>query len=194
MAVESGAILAGVGGTSLCWVAPVGSTLPTDATTAFDAAWLDLGWVSTDGLTVAVDEDAEDIQAYGSLQPVRTLITSSKVTFQVGFMESNPTVLALYHRKPLSGTDEIPAPDTTGAFSFKTGSASTNRYAFAFDMVDGANHIRAVAAECEVTEREEFAVTSGEAIQYGVTLTAYPQSDGEAIEWHYVVDALKTVV
>lgn len=189
MAVESGAVLAGVGGTSLCWVAPVGTTAPADATTELGTGWIDLGWVAQDGLELAVDEDTNDVFGYGSQQKIRTLITSSSQSVAVAFLETNPTVLEVYHRLTLGS---LPAPDATGAFQFSTGAATTARYAFVFDMVDGLNHKRAHMAEVEVTAREGMTIQSGEVIQYGVTLSPVPGADGNSVDWFYVVDALKS--
>lgn len=191
MAVESGAVLAGVGGTSLCWVAPVGTAAPTDATTELGTGWVDLGWVSQDGLELAVDEDTNEIFGFGSLQKIRTLITSSNQSVSVSFLESNQRVLEVYHRLPLNS---LTAADVEGAFDFATGAATTARYAFCFDMVDGANHIRAVMETVEVTEREGLAIQAGEGIQYGVTLSPVPGADGNSVTWFYVVDALKSEI
>ena len=49
---------------ALYW-APLGSTLPTDATTALDAAFLPLGYVSEEGLTNSNSRDNDEIHAWG---------------------------------------------------------------------------------------------------------------------------------
>jgi hypothetical protein len=108
MAGNANLILAGVGGggtgSSLAYFAPQGTAAPTDATTALAAAYRDAGWVTEDGLTRAVAEDSTDINAFGSGAPVRTLVTNSRVTFAMGFLESNPISLAIYHRLPLTAS------------------------------------------------------------------------------------------
>ena len=181
----------GAGGTSLAWFAPHGTTTPTTATAALDGAFQDAGLITEDGLTRGVEEESNDINAYGLFVPARTLITSSRVTFTIAFLESNATSLAVYHRLPLTGADAI-SPDADGAFDFTEGSARTQRYAAVFDIVDGDNHVRAVVPTVEVTDRTEFSVQAGQAITYGVTLTAYAASDGVAVHWYYVADALAT--
>ncbi len=181
-------ILAGVGPTGLAWFGAHGTTAPTSATDSLDVGFKDAGLITEDGLTRGVDEASTDINAYGLFVPARTLVTSSKVTFQLAFLESNATSLAVYHRLAL---DAI-VPDVDGGFSFTEGSARTIKYAAVFDIVDGDNHVRAVCPSLQVTDRTEFAVKAGEAITYGVTLTAYPGSDGVAVAWHYLLDALST--
>lgn len=51
-------------GGALYW-APTGTTLPTDATTPLNAGFLNLGYVTEDGLTATVTEDGDDIKAWG---------------------------------------------------------------------------------------------------------------------------------
>jgi len=196
MAVNRDLILAGVaaGGTgaSLAWFAPKGTTMPTTASGALDVAFRDAGWVGEDGLSKGVDENSTDIAAYGSTVPVRTLTTGSKVTFSITFLESNATTLAIYNRLPLTGTGSLTIA-SSGATDFTEGTQRTIEYAAVFDAVDGANRIRAVIPTLQVTDRSEYAIQAGEAITYGVTLTAYPGSDGVAVHWYYILDALKTV-
>lgn len=186
-------ILAGVAGggsgASLAWFAPKGTQMPTSADAELDPAFLDPGYITEDGLAKAVSEDSTDIPAYGMSVPVRTLITSSKVTFQLAFLESNPVSLAIYNRLPLDG---ITVDATKGSLDFTEGTARTIEYAAVFDIADGANLIRGCVPDLQVTDREDYSIKAGEAITQGVTCTAYPGSDGVAVHWFYVLNALKT--
>lgn len=182
--VEAG----GTSGLSLAWFAPEGTAAPTSATAALAAAWKDAGLCTENGLSIKVSESSKDISAFGSGAPVRTLVTSSKVTFDVAFLESNPISLAVYNRLGLTDI----APDATGAFDFGVGAHRTQKYAATFDVVDGANHLRFYCPSVEVTDRADLSVQAGSEISYGVTLTAYPGADGVAIHNFYVVNALKT--
>jgi hypothetical protein len=193
MAGNANLILAGVGGggtgSSLAYFAPQGTAAPTDATTALAAAYRDAGWVTEDGLTRAVAEDSTDINAFGSGAPVRTLVTNSRVTFAMGFLESNPISLAIYHRLALTAITPVAA---TGAFDLTEGAHRTQKYAAVFEIVDGSNHLRAFCPSVEVTDRADLSVTAGSEISYGVTLTAYPGTDGVAVHWFYLLAALAT--
>src|SRR5215218_5029603 len=193
MAGDNNLILAGVGGggtgSSLAYFAPQGTAAPTDALTALNAAYRDAGWITADGLTRAVAEDSTDISAFGSGAPVRTLVTNSRVTFALGFLESNPVSLAIYHRLPLTAITPTPA---TGAFSLTEGAARSAKYAAVFEVVDGVNHVRALCPSVEVTDRADFSVFAGTEKKYRVTLTAYPGADGVAVHWFYLLDALRT--
>lgn len=192
--ILAGVKAGGTAGSTLASFAPPGTVLPTAATgtgSELAVAFEDGGWCSEDGLKKAVDEQVQTIGAFGTNAPVRKLVTSSETTFEIVFLESNPTALALYHRLPLTGAEAITVA-TDGSFSISEGEPRTAEYCAVFDLVDGPNRIRAVVPQIEVTGRQEFSISKSNPVQYGVTLTAYPGPDGVAIEWHYLVAGLAT--
>lgn len=160
-------------------------TTTTPGASGFKSA----GLVTEDGLEKALSESSNDIRAYGQFQPVRKIVTSSEITFTTTFLETSPVALAVYDRLPLSGVGAI-APDANGAFSIKEGTARTQRYAAVFEVVDGENHIRMYCPAVEVTDREGLSIGAGNAITRGVTLTAYPNSFGVAVETFYRIPSL----
>ncbi len=181
----------GTGGSALAYLAPKGTTMPTTPSGSLNVAFLDMGWITEDGLTKGVDETSTDINAYGSQVPVRTLTTRSKLTFGLAFLQSGPDQLAVYNRLPLTGTGSITV-SSAGDFDFTEGQSRVAEYAAVFDVVDGLNKIRCCVPVLQVTERGEFGVKAGEAITYPITCTAYPGSDGVAAHWYYHLDALDT--
>lgn len=186
--VLAGVGAGGSGGTSLAWFGPLGTPLPTSASASLNSAFLDAGYITEDGLTREVEEDSSDVPAYGVSVPVRTLTNSSKVTFQLTFLQTGPVSLAVYHRLPLDAADLI--PDANGAMDFTEGTSRTIKYAAVFDITDGDNRYRMVCPSLQVTDREGMAIKAGEPITYGVTLTAYPGSDGVAVHHYVVLDDL----
>ncbi len=181
-----GSAAGGSDGTGLAWFAPLGATAPTNATGALDAAFLNAGLITEDGITASFSEDSTEIRAYGTQVSQRTVITGQTTTFQVSFLESNEVSLAVYHRKALSS---ITPAASTGAFSVTTGTFTRQLYSAVFEIVDGTNKIRAYVPSCEVTNRGDMTVSAGAAITYEVTLTAYPVS-GVSINWLYAVPNL----
>ena len=74
-----------VGG-AVYW-APYGTALPTDATTALNAAFKCLGFVSEDGLTNENSPETEDVKAWGG-EVVATLQSEKTDTFTFKLIES----------------------------------------------------------------------------------------------------------
>jgi hypothetical protein len=158
-------------------------------TTAGVSGFLSAGLISEDGISKNLSNDANEIRAYGLSSAVRKIVTSETIEFQVVFLESNPVSLAVYNRLPLTGATAI-NPSSTGAFSITEGSFRSQRYALVIDVVDDDHLFRIYAPSVEVTEKESFAVKAGEAITYGVTLTAYPNSSGVSVETFYLLPEL----
>lgn len=183
-------ILAGVAGggsgNALSWFAPTGTVMPTAADDDFDPDFIDAGWVSEDGLSKTVSVSSTDINGFGSGQPLRTLKTQKKTQFDIAYLETNPTVLEVYYELPLSTI----VPDGLGRIDFIEGPLRNQRYAAIFQVKDGPNTMLACCPEVQVTDQQSLAIKNGAGIAYGVSLTAYPGSDGTAVHWFMLLDAL----
>ncbi len=176
----------GSDGTGLAWFAPVGSTAPTNATSSLDAAFLDAGGISEDGLSIDFEEDTTDIRYYGSRTIQRRIQTNESQTFQIAFMEHNEVSLAIFHKKALGS---ISPAVSTGAFSVTTGQASTVSYAAVFQIVDDVRVTRIYCPKVEVSAKESLQYSAGNPVQFGVTFTAYPVA-GSSIVWFYALPNL----
>ena len=84
-----------VGTDGVCYVAPVGTTLPTSTASTLDVAFVDLGEVSTDGLEAAYDAATEYIRNWRGM-PVRSLTPEATFTFALTFLETTKATLDLY--------------------------------------------------------------------------------------------------
>jgi hypothetical protein len=182
MAGNLAAILSGVagGGTgnALAWFAPLGTPLPAAADSTLNAAFVDTGWISQDGLNKSYSDSSTDLDAYGSGYPVRVLPTASKATIDLAFLETNKYTLAIFNKLSLASL----SPDGAGRINFGEGPIRTVSYAFVANVVDGANVIRYACPNVQVTARQQVPHKAGSGIVYGVTLSAYPGSDGDAIK------------
>lgn len=151
------------------FVAPVGSTAPTDATSALDAAWLGLGYVGEDGVTEAYDETIEEIVAWQNAAVVRSNTTESKATLKLKLIETKKRTLELYHK----GSTVV----TNGAeYKIDVKTPTTDLRAFVLQVVDGTKDLRIYVPTGEVTERGEIVYANGEPVGFEVTLTCYPNA------------------
>ena len=167
------------GGAVAC--APIGSTLPTDATTALDAAFKVLGYVSEDGLTNSNSASMNDTKAWGG-DIVLSGLDEKPDTFQFTLIETlNVDVLkAVYGAANVTGT--LSTGITVTANSTEPEAAS-----WAFDMVmrDGAVK-RIVVPNAKVTEVGDIVYNDTDAVGYEITITAYPDSTG-ATHKEYII-------
>ena len=72
--------------------APLGTQLPTDALSELTSAFIDMGYISEDGVTNSNNADTETVNAWGGT-PVLVIQSSKEDTFQLQFISAmNPEV------------------------------------------------------------------------------------------------------
>lgn len=81
MPVDANEIVVGASGS--VHVAPVGTAGPSDIATALNAAFIDLGYVSEDGVSITPGMDVSEVNAWQSFYAVRRIVTGR--TLEVGF-------------------------------------------------------------------------------------------------------------
>lgn len=78
MAKDVDEIVVGANGT--VWTAPVGTAAPVDEETAPGAGWVDLGYLSEDGVTVNDSKSLEVISVWQLFHPARRIVTERDTT------------------------------------------------------------------------------------------------------------------
>ena len=161
--------------------APLNSTLPTDATTPLDAAFVNLGYASEDGVVNENTPDSEDIKAWGG-DTVLSLQTEKNDTFTVTLIE----VLDVNVLSAVYGSGNVTGTLATGiTVSANGGEAEEASWCFEMVMRDGALK-RIVIPDAKITEIGEITYTDDEAVGYEVTLTAYPDASGNT-HYEYII-------
>lgn len=77
-------------------VADVGSTLPTTALMALDAAFSELGYIDEDGVTLTPSTDTTDIMMWQSVTAVKTTLDSASFEINFNMGQVNKTTWGLY--------------------------------------------------------------------------------------------------
>lgn len=162
MAIDTSEIRVGASGT--VYVAPTGSTLPTDESTALDAAFIELGAINEDGVTLSPSRSIEKIRAWQSAKAVRTVITEDELALSFSLMQFNEITLPL----ALGGGS---IADNTGSYTYTPPAAGTvDERAFVIEWVDGNITNRMVVPRGMVTEVSDIELTKGAAIELGLTV------------------------
>lgn len=157
--------------------APLGSVLPTDATTALDEAFVCLGYCGEDGLTNANSPESDSLKAWGG-DTVLTFQTAKEDTFTFVLIEAlNPDVL-----KAVYGDDNVEGTLEAG-ITVKANSDEQMAAAWVIEQVmrDGA-HKRIVIPSAAVTEVGDITYSDEDAVGYETTITATPDTNGNT---HY---------
>lgn len=164
-----------VAGAVFC--APVGTTLPTDPSTALAAAFKDLGYISEDGVTNANGPTTQDVKDWGG-RTVLVLTTEKPDTFKLKFIESlNTDVL-----KTVYGSSNVTVA-TGGAITVVANNAEPAEQAYVIDMVmRGGALKRIVIPRGMLSELADIVYKADEAVGYDATLAALPDASGNS---HY---------
>ena len=151
------------------WLAPAGSTLPVDATTALDAAFASAGYISDNGLVNDASIKSKDVQDWSG-DTVLTVITSYSETFAFTFIETNPTTL-----KARFGDSNVTIDPTTGLAIVTHQKPSSTGLVYVFEIALTGDRVkRIVVPNATISDVDKVTYDSGDAIGYGVTLTANP--------------------
>lgn len=150
--------------------APLDSTLPTDATTAVDAAFAPHGYVGEDGLTMSIARSTEKIRAWGG-DTVRVVQTEHDVTFTATLLETSEEPA-----KAVFGDDNVTASGSKIDITVK-GDPLPEK-AWVFDMKDGTKRGRVVVPNGQITETGDTQFVHSNATGWEVTWEAMPDENG----------------
>lgn len=165
------------------YVAPVGTALPTDATTALAAAYQELGYVSEDGITNANSPESDTIKAWGG-DTVLTLLTSKDDTFAMTLIE----VMNLNVLKLVYGDDNVTGALATG-ITITANAQDLDEHVIVIDMVlrDGAVK-RIVLPQAKVSEVGDITYSDSDAVGYETTLFCSADANGNT-HYEYILRA-----
>lgn len=167
MALNNANVLRGV--TGLVSAGPTGTAAPTTTISALDAAFVDLGWVSEDGVTKTFPDggDADPLRGWQNNAVIETIRTPSEdnPTFQFVLLETKKEVIEAALGVTVAQTS------TEGSYTLDT-QAARGRKAFVIDVLHGAKRIRDHVPQGYVTEIGDQVYANGEAIGYDVTIDA----------------------
>lgn len=156
------------------YVAPIGTTLPTDATTALDTAFVCLGYVSEDGLENNNDMDVSAIKAWGGMIVYRSL-NELDDNFVLTLIESENTDVL----KAVYGSNNVTV-DASGNVKVAVKADDPEENVWVFELaLRNSRAKRIVIADGAITAREAITYNDSDAVGYGITVSAYPDANGE---------------
>ena len=162
-----------VGITGRVYVAPTTAAAPTDSTSVLPADYVDLGFVSADGVNFSTDRSTSQIRAWQDATLVREVVTEATVTYSFTLLETTEAVIEAYFGNAIVGGKVSLNPTSTGG-----------KKSFVIDIVDGEKGIRHFVPSGEILTIEAQSITNGDVLGYGITITAY-QSAGRSVDIFY---------
>jgi len=166
--------------------APLGTTLPTNATAPLNALFVDHGWLGEEGITISVNRDIKKHYAFGS-DLVKTTQGQFDEQLKLSFLESDPDVLeTVFGAGVTLGTDG--AGNRTIRVEHK--SKQLPRSAFVIHTVDGNKVRRLVVQEGAVVDVGDISYMHTDILKYSITIDCYKPAAGNAeAVVEYIFDA-----
>lgn len=160
------------------YVAPTGTTLPTDATTALGSAFTSLGYISDSGLVNSTDINTETVTSWGG-DEVLELFQGRTDSFNFTLIEAmDVNVLKLvYGASNVSGTLE------TGITINVKSDIELPEQIMVVDMNLKGNAAKRIVVPCAtVTNVGDITYSDSDAVGYDTTVKAAPDTYGNT---HY---------
>lgn len=159
------------------FVAPIGTALPTDATTALNQAFKALGYCSTDGLVNSNSTNSNAVGAWGGDNPL-TLESGSTDTFKYQLLE----VLNVDVLKFVYGEDNVTGTLATG-ITVKVNNKEKADHVIVVEMImRGGVLKRIVMPIAKIITLGDIIYKDDSAVYYDVTVSCANDASGQS---HY---------
>ena len=162
--------------------APIGTALPTDASSELNSAFVELGFVSEDGVTNNNTPDSDKVQAWGGAT-VLVLQTEKTDEWTMTLIESlNPEVL-----KTVYGNSKVTVSENLITVQATADQLDDQSYVIDMMMKGGALK-RVVIPNGSLSEVGEIVYKDNDPIGYEITLNALPDTNG-VTHYEYILTA-----
>lgn len=175
------------------YAAPVGSTFPLGPEVTWGTDFVDMGFITPDGLEEAMAEERTQLDAWGEDAPVVDLAKKRTQTFKLTFRETTAQLLSLYYQVQLANMTSTPSavgpPATKQFISFGSGSTQdTVEIALGLDVIYGGKRHRIMIARCGVSDRGARKHSADDSSNYELTFTALSAPGGAQSVQHMITD------
>lgn len=162
------------------WVAPLGTTLPTNATTELAPAFVGLGYLSEDGLTEPASfEPGDDIVAAGGDTVAQADPTFSKTWTGTCIEALNEDLLKVAYGS--ANVTVNSATDSEGSITIKERAGNIEHHVIVIDeMLKGGRKRRNVMADATFLITGDISHVHTALVNFEFTITAYPTADQPA--------------
>lgn len=164
--------------------APLGSTLPTDASTALDAAYVALGLVGEEGLAPSGERSSENTKDWAG-DIVAALQSEHTSSFEI-------TLLEVFNEEALKAvfgdgnvTVTAATPSSGKLFSIKETGEPLGHKSFAFDMKYLDKRMRIVLPDAQITAVEEAPFVNAALNSFKITIMAYKDTNNTKVYRYY---------
>ena len=158
------------------YVAPVGTTLPgdTDVDAALDAAFVNLGLITEDGVTFSASPDIQEFMAWQRQQPVRRERTGQALSFGFALEQWNTENVPF----AFGGGTVVETASGVFKYEFPDDDDALDERSIVLDWQDGTKKYRLVFERGNVTEAVETNLVRSALATLPITFSVLAPEDG----------------
>ena len=155
---------------------PTSASAPTNTGPGAPAGFVNLGFVSDEGISESNPQTMEEIRAFQRSAVIRRVVTAGEQTVSFTLLQTNAAVLAEYYGGTVSADGSI-IVNNLRARPIRS---------YIIDVIDGTQIMRTYIPRGQITEVGELVYAAGQPIGYNVTVTAYdvPSIDGSSVKFY----------
>lgn len=161
-----------------CFLAPIGTTLPTDATTALDTAFVNTGYLSDDGVTHSKSASTTNFFDLNGMT-IETAQSEVERTLQLKYVELNTVVLGEVY-----GAGNVTSTNSLITY-FDTNAEMAHKVMVLELVMRNGRRYRRVFPDVKVTEWGDQVNVASELAGFELTYTKYPDTNGK-FEYGYL--------
>lgn len=156
---------------------PLGTPLPTDASTAPNAAITGVGYISDDGVSESMNRETDKIKAWGG-DVVKIVQSEHSVTYQYTMIEAARAEV----NREVYGEPNVTATVATtthgNQLAIKVTAEQLPHRVRVIEIKDGDARVRIVLPDSQITEVGDVTYQDAAIIAYPVTVEAFPDASG----------------
>ena len=165
--------------TGAIWVAPQGTTLPADATTALGVTFKLLGFTSDEGVNISESSSTDAIRAWEGHTEVYNVQTEYTESVSFTPIQCNADVAELTW-----GEDWVEVDEQTGAIHAKHHAGTLDPVVIVIETTPRTTIVKRYCGTFQLTERGEATLDGNTVDGRALTFNAIADSDGVTMHEH----------
>ena len=157
--------------TGAIWIAPQGTSLPTDASTALSASYKLLGFTSDAGVTIGESDDTQDLIAWEGRTVVYSFKNQFYKTCQFQPLQVNADVLKLTY-----GNSNVTLSGTT--YTIKHTAATLDPVCIVIETAPRTGIVKRYAGTFQLVTRGDITLDGTQSDMPQLTFNSVPDSNG----------------
>lgn len=155
------------------YIAPVGTAVPTTPTASLNVAFVGLGFLTTDGVSLSVAPTLQDTMSWQSPQAVRRDLINQEVNASFTLQQFNEDTL------PFAFGGGSVSLVSAGIYKYDLPTdGALNEKCLIIDAIDGAIHMRVILPRGNVTDAVQTKFARDAEAQLPISFKAMQPADG----------------